>query len=187
MLQSLAFLCGSAIVFSQLAGACAFSWLCPAGCAQHPQGPWLTFLSLPTSGQGTASQKMELWRWERGYYGVVMTVRLLLYGQKGLWTATLPNSRGVCRVWSLVCASQIRTKGYLYDALPHLSICLTPQIYLTATWEEPHEAFVSSIFWLSACKATDFLCYEHRLCSAENRGGQETVSNIILDTTTELK
>lgn len=68
MLQSLAFLCCSATVFSsQLAEGCAFSWLCPAGCTQRPRGHWLTFLSHPASGQGTVSQNREFWSWEWGY------------------------------------------------------------------------------------------------------------------------
>lgn len=101
-----------------------------------------------------------------------------------------PNSQGVCRVSSLVCASQIRTKGHLYDALSHLRLCFTPHSYLISYFRNGRNLFrCLLILYLdpSACKATISLCCERRLHSAGKRRRQDTVGNIILDTITESK
>lgn len=87
-------------------------------------------------------------------------------------------------------ASQIRTKGHLYDALSHLRLCFIPHSYLISYFRNGRNLFrCLLILYLdpSACKATISLCCERRLHSAGKRRRQDTVGNIILDTITVSK
>lgn len=134
MLRSLACLCCGAIVFSsQLAEACAFSWLCPAGCVLRsaPAGPFADLSEPPRLGDRARCHKKGT---SGSGNGVVKTMKKSFYGQKGLLATMLPNSRGglaAFRVWSVHPESGL--KGTCMMPWPHLSICLTPQNYLTAT------------------------------------------------------
>lgn len=62
-------------------------------------GPLADLSEPPHLGQGTVSQKGN----SGDGNGVIMTVRKSLHGQKGLLAATIPKSRGVCRIQFGLC------------------------------------------------------------------------------------
>lgn len=99
--------CCRALSFSVAVPLCSPpSWLKPehcAGCALQAvlsaMGPLADLSEPPHLGQGTVSQKGN----SGDGNGVIMTVRKSLHGQKGLLAATIPKSRGVCRIQFGLC------------------------------------------------------------------------------------